>query len=72
MNIATVPSNDEYLKSNAKDYEKLLFIDGQNIPDPLKLSSNWLNEKEVMLGQTCNHVAGLLFRLESAGFRISY
>ncbi|KAJ8309890.1 hypothetical protein KUTeg_011755, partial [Tegillarca granosa] len=48
MNIATVPSNDEYLKSNAKDYDKLLFIDGQNIPDPLKLSSNCLDEKEGM------------------------
>ncbi|KAJ8304006.1 hypothetical protein KUTeg_017589 [Tegillarca granosa] len=48
MNILTVPSNDEYLKSNAKDYDKLLFIDGQNIPDALKLSSNWFDEKEGM------------------------
>ncbi|CAC5360694.1 unnamed protein product [Mytilus coruscus] len=79
LKIAVIPFSFEIIKTNKLDYQNLLKINGQALPDPLQIHDNWLDEKNGMkkfppvyisdivnLGRTCNHVAGLLFRVEAA------
>ncbi|CAC5361849.1 unnamed protein product [Mytilus coruscus] len=107
LKITVIPSSFEIIKNNKLDYQNLLKIKGQALPDPLQINDNWLDEKKINdcflkancvpsqkikeeehdvwvcvekatgeigssyctctagLGRTCNHVAGLLFRVEA-------
>ncbi|XP_069114201.1 uncharacterized protein [Argopecten irradians] len=45
MKFPNIPSTSHILKQNELDYEKLLHVDDEVIPDPLSLHSGWVEEK---------------------------
>ena len=65
MDVCVKPSNEERMFIKAREYAKLLAVDGKSIPDPLSdLLDGWQGEDEGMKKWPRSMIQDLSFHLE--------